>query len=234
MKKVIFLFCLMTSFFYVSAQYNRYEEITNPNLQWINKEPARSSFISYPDKASAQSGQTPFRISLNGIWKFFFTENPAFLPAGFARSDFDILSWSDIQVPGNWEIQGFGTPIYVNHPHEFVSKGYPPYLQAPDPPNVPKDFNPVGIYRRSFEVPASWKGQRVFISLDGVKSATYLFINGKEVGMSKDSKTPARFDITDYLQSGRNIVALEVYRWSDASYLECQDFWRISGIERDV
>jgi len=234
MKKLIFLFSLMTVSFHTSAQYNRYEEITNTNLQWINKEPARTSFVSYPNKAIAQSGSSPWRLSLNGLWKFYFTHNTATLPADFARVDINTSLWHDIQVPGNWEVQGFGIPIYVNIPYEFVSHGYPPYLQAPDPPFIPKEYNPVGIYRRDFEVPETWKGQRVFISLDGVKSATYLFINGKQVGMSKDSKTPARFDITDYVHAGKNVVALEVYRWSDASYLECQDFWRISGIERDV
>ncbi|MCL2727216.1 MAG: DUF4981 domain-containing protein [Bacteroidales bacterium] len=234
MKKIVFLLFLMTSFYQVNAQYDRYEEITNTNLQWINKEPARASFVSYPNAISAQSGSTPWRLPLNGVWKFMFTQNPLELPHDFARVDLDTSLWQDIQVPGNWEVQGFGTPIYVNHPYEFVSLGYPPYLQAPDPPHVPREFNPVGIYRRDFEVPADWKGQRIFISLDGVKSATYLFVNGKQVGMSKDSKTPARFDITDWLQSGNNTLALEVYRWSDASYLECQDFWRISGIERDV
>ena len=234
MKKVVLLLNLTVLCVGLLAQTHRYDVITNTNLQWINKEPARASFVSYPDLGSARSGQSPWRLSLNGVWEFFFTENPNSLPNGFAHPSFDTSSWSEIRVPGNWEVQGFGTPIYVNHPYEFVSKGYPPYLQKPDPPYIPLEFNPVGIYRRTFELPSGWKGQRVFISLDGVKSAAFLFINGKEVGMSKDSKTPARFDITDFVQSGKNVVAIEVYRWSDASYLECQDFWRISGIERDV
>ncbi|MCL1974409.1 MAG: DUF4981 domain-containing protein [Bacteroidetes bacterium] len=226
MKKVIFILLTGLLCNCLSAQPDRYNDLTNPNLQWINKESARASFTSVGNKEGY--------LSLNGQWKFFFSENPELRPLGFARPDLDVSSWDDIKVPGNWEVQGFGTPIYVNSDYEFVSKGYPPYMQAPDPPFVPKTFNPVGIYRRDFNVPSSWMDQRIFISFDGVKSAAYLFINGKEVGMSKDSKTPARYDITDYIQVGKNVLALEVYRWSDASYLECQDFWRISGIERDV
>ena len=234
MKKSALFCCLMVCCLGSFAQPDRYEKITNPNLQWINKESARASFSLYPDMESVLSGKTSRRISLNGIWRFFFSENPSNRPHDFAQGSFDASLWSEITVPGNWEMQGFGLPIYVNSDYEFVSKGYPPYMQEPLPPFVPKEFNPVGIYRRNFELPVEWTGQRIFISLDGIKSASFLFINGKEVGMSKDSKTPARFDITDYVQSGRNVVAIETYRWSDASYLECQDFWRLSGIEREV
>ena len=234
MKKVVLSLFITSLFFYAHAQHSRYEEITNTNLQWINKEPARASFVSYPDEGTVQLGRTPWRIPLNGTWKFFFTQNPVERPNGFAQASFDVSSWKNIQVPGNWEVQGFGIPVYVNSDYDFVSEGYPPYMQAPAPPYIPTDFNPTGIYRRDFEMPAAWEGQRIFISLDGVKSAVYLFINGQQVGMSKDSKTPARFDITDYVQSGKNVVSLEVYRWSDASYLECQDFWRLAGVERDI
>ena len=215
--------------------YSRYAEISNPNLCEINREPARATFTSYPNSSLAMQGEaSPWRLSLNGEWQFFYTEDPRQRPEGFAHKNYDASQWQPIQVPGNWEIQGYGTPIYVNQPYEFVSKGRPPYMAAPNPPHTPSDFNPLGIYRRSFQIPADWAGQQVFLSLDGVRSVAFVFLNGQQVGMSKDSKTPARFNLTPWLQAGENTIAIEVYRWSDASYLECQDFWRLSGIERDV
>jgi beta-galactosidase len=152
--------------------------------------------------------------------------SPADQPVDFYKDDYDLGRWDTIHVPSMWEFQGYGVPIYVNSDYEFP----PPW----DPPHVPHDYNPVGSYKRWFALPKEWDGREIFIHFGAVKSAFYIWINGQKVGYSEDSKTPAEWDITRYLRQGENSVALEVYRWSDGTYLECQDMWRISGISRDV
>ena len=159
-----------------------------------------------------------------------FEERPK---EGFYELDFNDTSWSDIQVPGNWEVQGFRYPIYVNTTYEFTSQDSP-FWDRPMPPLVPREFNPTGTYRKEFDLPSSWQGKDIIISFDGVKGASYFYLNGEFLGMSKDSKLPVRFNITSRAKPGKNVIAMQTHRWSEATYLECQDFWRISGIERDV
>ena len=142
----------------------------------------------------------------------------------FFKPEVKVDHWAEIVVPSNWELQNYGIPIYVNAGYTF----------PPNPPFIPHDYNPVGSYRRDFEIPETWKEGRVFIHFAGVSSAFYLWINGQKIGYSQDSMTPAEFDITPYIKPGKNTVAAEVYRWSDGSYLEDQDMWRFSGIYRDV
>lgn len=211
----------------------------NPKVFDINKEKPSATFISFPDAESAltqERNQSLYYRSLNGTWKFKLVKRPADRPAGFEMPDYDVSGWDDIPVPSNWELLGYDVPIYVNHPYEFADPRFPitELRNGPEPPRVPRDYNPVGSYRRSFKVPESWTGREVFIRFGAVKSAMYLWVNGKKVGYSQGSKTPAEWNITNYLVPGENTLAVEVYRWSDGSYLECQDFWRISGIERDV
>ncbi len=200
----------------------------DPEILHHNRLPAHSSFVSFPDAQGALKKKAPessFYASLNGTWKFHFSEGPQNRPEKFYLENFDAGDWMDIQVPGNWELQGFGVPIYTDTEYPF----------PPDPPFVPHEDNPVGSYRRTFEVPASWKDRRILICFDGVRSAFYLWINGKSVGYSQGSKTPAEFDVTDVVRWDKvNVLAVEVYRYSDGSYLEDQDYWKISGIERDV
>lgn len=174
---------------------------------------------------------SPYYLDLNGAWKFNWVQNPATRPLGFQNADFDKSDWDDIAVPGNWELQGYGTPIYVNERYEFDS---PFYNFKKNPPFVPTEQNEVGSYFRTFEVPTSWDGRRVVLCLEGVCSFYYVWVNGHKLGYNMDSKTAAEWDVTEYLQEGENTLALEVYRWSAGAYLECQDMWRISGIERDV
>jgi beta-galactosidase len=165
------------------------------------------------------------------LWKFNYSNGPDSRPADFYKSDFNTSAWKNINVPGNWELQGFGMPMYLNHPYDFSP------LKRPTPPVIdfiPEKENPVGSYVRSFTVPDSWTGRDVYLHFGAVKSAMYVWVNGTEVGYSQGAKTPAEFNITPYLKTGDNKLAVEVYRWSDGSFLECQDFWRISGIERDV
>mgnify|MGYP000052031300 CR=1 FL=1 len=238
MIKDFLLTCLAAFPFALTAQENnRYEEITNPKLTSINREPARSTFTSYVTEADAVINDRKngtFRLSLNGKWKFHYVETFADRPTDFMMDRVDASRWPDINVPGNWELQGFGTPIYVNHPYEFCSSGYPPYWDKPNPPYVPQEWNPTGTYRREFTLPGDWDDKEIFLSADGVRGAAFYYLNGKFVGMSKDAKTPARFNVSTIAKKGKNVIAIQIHRFSDANYLECQDFWRISGIERDI
>ena len=195
----------------------------------VNKEAPRSSFMTYGDRATALTARyenSPYYQLLNGTWKFYFVDSYRQLPDGITDPSTDASSWADITVPGNWEVQGFGTAIYTNHGYEFKPRN-------PQPPLLPED-TPVGVYRRDFTVPDSWDERDVYLHIAGAKSGVYVYVNGREVGYNEDSKNPAEFLINPYLQPGKNVLTLKIYRWSTGSYLECQDFWRMSGIERDV
>ena len=204
-----------------------HRDLENPAVFERNKEPARATFFPFADKESALSrdpGRSQFVQSLNGPWKFRWVRDPADRPTDFFRADFDDGSWDEIPVPSNWELLGYGIPIYTNIPYPF----------PPDPPRVPEHWNPVGSYRRSITVPDDWAGMQVFVHFGSVKSAMYVWMNGQAVGYSQGSKTPAEFNITRFLKPGANTLAVQVYRFSDGAYLEGQDYWKISGIERDV
>jgi len=193
-----------------------------------NKEDARATLIPFADAASARVKRfedSAYYRSLNGTWRFHWWPTPGAASWDFyaypaARGDF-----VDIQVPGNWQLQGFGTPIYVNFRN----------LSSPaEPPTTNPEDNPVGSYWRTFEVPAAWGDKRVFVHFEGVQSAFYVWVNGEEVGYSEGSMTGAEFDITEYVSPGKNEIALQVLRWCDGSQLEDQDMWRLSGVHRDV
>jgi beta-galactosidase len=192
-----------------------------------NVEAPRAHFVAWPDRAAALSADTArneWFKSLNGDWKFRFSDSPGSRPRSFFDEDFDVSGWAEIPVPSNWERHGFGYPIYVNVPYPFEI----------DEPRVPEHENPVGSYRRNFNVPEEWAGRDVFLQFGAVSSAFYLWINGEYVGYSEGSKTPSEFKVTEFLRPGANTLAVEVYRWSTGSYLEDQDFWSLSGIQRDV
>ena len=184
------------------------------------------------DFRHAAYDKSPWYMSLNGTWKFNWVRNPENRPKDFYKPRYHTGNWANIKVPGNWERQGFGLPIYVNETYEFVDPMFG--MTKPTPPLVPTEFNEVGSYRRTFKVPADWQNRRVVISFEGVSSFFYVWLNGQLLGYNQDSKTSAEWDISDKLVKGENVLAVEVYRWSSGSYLECQDMWRISGIERDV
>jgi len=218
-------------------KYNSYEGVTfteqeprdweNPGMFNRNREEPRATFVSFPDMAGALKGvkeDSPNHILLDGTWKFNWVKSPDERPYWFFKDDFDTRGWDDIEVPSNWEMKGYDVPLYVNAGYPFKS----------NPPNIHHEWNPVGSYKRSFRVPASWHGREVFVTFGAVSSAFYLYVNGEQVGYSQDSKVPAEFNISKYLKRGRNTIAVEVYRWSDGSYLEDQDFWRLSGIQRSV
>lgn len=199
----------------------------NPEIFAINKLPARANFFAYESIDLAIKGElansTRF-LSLNGQWQFNWVDKPAERPVDFFRTNFDTSQWKSITVPGNVERQGYGIPHYMNIEYVF------PVNQ----PHIPHDYNPVSSYVKHIELPENWKGQQIFIHLGAVNSAMYIWVNGKKVGYSQGSKLPAEFDITNFVKKGANKIALEVYRWSDGSYLEDQDGWSLSGLERDV
>lgn len=199
----------------------------NPNIFNINKEKAHPHFMSFNNRNDALEndfGRSAYYKLLNDQWKFHWVERPKDRPKDFYSLNFNDTDWDEIAVPANWELHGYGIPIYTNVRYPFPA----------NPPKIPHEYNPVGSYRYWFEIPDNWKKRDVILHFGAVKSAMYLWINGQKVGYSQGSKLPAEFDITDYVVTGKNLIALEVYRWSDGSYLEDQDFWRLSGIERDV
>lgn len=193
-----------------------------------NKLPARSTFWRFDTVEQALSGErddSPYVKLLNGKWRFQWVSTPAERPTAFHRTDYDDTDWATIPVPSNWELEGHGQPIYTNIVYPFDKN--PPFIDG-------SNGNPVGSYRTRFAIPKGWDGRRVEIGFDGVESAFYLWLNGKPIGYSQGSRTPARFDLTPHLKPDENVLAAQVFRWSDGSYLEDQDFWRLSGIFRDV
>jgi beta-galactosidase len=209
----------------------------NEQVIQINREPVRSTFVPFPTIAAALNDDitnSPFYFSLNGSWKFHWVPDPTLRPTNFFETNFNDSNWTNIDVPSCIEMRGFGIPIYVSSGYPF--KIDPPRVMSEPPTNYTSfsQRNPVSSYRRTFELPSGWKGRRVFIHFDGVESAFYLWINGARVGYSENSRSPAEFDLTDFVKMGVNQIAVEVYRWSDGSYLEDQDMWRMSGIFRGV
>ncbi len=222
--KWIFTGLIAWLFITANAQVNDWE---NPAVFQINREPARATFMPYADAGSVVTDEytsSPWYMSLNGSWKFQWSPTPDQRPKDFYKTDFNTENWKEIKVPSNWELQGYGIPIYTNITYPFPKN--PPYIDHSD--------NPVGSYRRYFELPTNWNNRRVYLHFEAGTAAMYIWINGQKVGYTENTKSPAEFDVTAYVKPGRNLVAVESYRWSDGSYLEDQDFWRLSGIDRNV
>ena len=219
---VLLAACLATA----RAQAPDPAEWQNPELTQQGQEAPRASFQLRERLAgtAADTARSPWQLSLNGTWKFNYVDRPADRPLDFFRLGFDDGPWRTIQVPSNWEVQGFGTPIYTNITYPFPKNQ--PYI---DPA-----YNPVGTYRRTFAVPAGWAGKQVLLHFGSISGCAFVYVNGQRVGLSKAAKSPAEFDITKYLRPGANELAVQVLRWHDGSYLEDQDFWRLSGLDRAV
>jgi beta-galactosidase/beta-glucuronidase len=228
MSKCLFYFffacCLANSLTLPAQSANNPWE--DPEVFGINKLPAHAWFVPFQDRENALSfaAQNSDRYQLlNGDWFFNFQTNPDETPANFQGEDFQ-HDWSTIPVPSNWQTEGYGMPIYANVSMPFATK----------PPFVPHATNETGLYRKTFTVAGAWAEDQVILGFEGVQSAFYLWVNGQEVGYSEGSMTTAEFDVTAYLRPGENLLAVKVIRWSDGSFLENQDFWRLSGIYRDV
>jgi len=237
MKKILIYILIATLSFSACKRYHSYEGVPftekeprdweNPEMFNQNREAPHATLISFPDEQSALESDkrnSPAYLSLDGTWKFNWVKSPDQRPYWFFKDDFDTRGWDNIEVPSNWQRKGYDIPIYVNIGYGF--KKNPPYIDH--------EWNPVGSYKRSFKVPSDWKEKEIFLQFGAVSSAFYVWLNEQLVGYSQDSKMPAEFNITKYLKKGKNSIAVEVYRWSDGSYLEDQDFWRLSGIQRSV
>ena len=226
-SRIIPTCALALSFIPATAQTPYWKDM---NVTTVNGNSQRTELVFYPDEASARETafeESPNYRSLDGQWKFRYFDSQEQVPQDIAATTASgTEGWDSIKVPGNWELQGFGTAIYVNQKFEFATWN-------PTPPSLP-EVTPAGVYFRTFEVPASWDGREIYLNIGGAKSGVYVYVNGKEAGFSNDSKNLVRYDITPYVRSGENTLVIKALRWSTGSYLECMDFWRISGIERSV
>ncbi|MFP4289056.1 MAG: glycoside hydrolase family 2 TIM barrel-domain containing protein [Bacteroidales bacterium] len=212
----------------IAQKANMIKEYENPHVNGINRLPARATSVSFSSLENALQTdhiKSERYQSLSGNWDFFFLPTDKGVPANFYKPSFKTRNWDQIPVPSNWEMHGFGTAIYTNIPYPFVPV---------DPPYVPDDDNPTGLYRTTFSIPAEWQNMQVTLQFGGVSSAYYVYVNGEFVGYSEDSHLPAEYDITPYLKRGENLLAVKVHKYSDGVYLEDQDHWRMGGIHRDV
>ncbi|MDR0511399.1 MAG: DUF4981 domain-containing protein [Rikenellaceae bacterium] len=231
MKKIL-LFCGMLA---SAAGFGQLPYWQDLNVVGVGKEPPRTAFMSYESEAAAlaalRSPCTDYAASryyrlLNGTWKLYYVDSWRKLPANITDPAVATDDWRNVEVPGNWELQGFGEAVYVNQPYEFAT-------HDPVPPLLP-EANPVGVCRRDVEIPSDWLERDVYLHIAGAKSGVYVYVNGSEVGYGEDSKNPAEFLLNPYIKEGRNTLALKIFRWSTGLWLECQDFLRVSGVERDV
>lgn len=234
LKKIVLAIVLLSLPANVFAQLPA--ELQNPEIVSLNRMPMRNSAFGYESMEKAKQydkEKSANFFSLNGSWKFNWVKDPNQRPQKFHELGYDDSKWTDFRIPASWEVNGYGLPIYVNQPYDFAGHNLR-YGKMNPPFDIPANNNPVGSYRKRINLPANWKGKQIFIHVGNAKSCLFVWVNGKKVGYSEDSKLAAEFDITDFVKEGENLIAFQVYRWSDASYLECQDMFRFSGIERDV
>lgn len=228
--KQLFLF-IATLLCPLTSTGQSFTEWKDPSVNSINREPMHASFFAYENKEKAiadvkeKSGKY---LSLNGMWHFQWVPDLTDRPTDFFKLNYDDKAWDQIEVPGIWEMHGYGDPLYVNQRYEWD------YLMKPEPPVTPEKNNHVGSYRREIEIPDNWTGQEVILHLGAVSPNIYVWVNGRFVGYSEDSKLEAEFNITPYIKKGKNLIAFQIFRWCDGKYVECQDFWRFTGISRDV
>ncbi len=218
---------LTAGFIFTSIHAQQGNEWNNLRVLNVNKEKLHSYFVPFEslEKAIPQNeAKSAYYFSLNGVWKFNHVNKPADRPIDFYKDNYNTNDWDEMPVPGNWHFYGYDYQIYVNQLYPFPK----------NQPHAPTEFNPVGSFKRSFELPTTWKGKEIYINLGGVNSGYYLWINNNYVGYNEDTKTGGEWNITKYLKSGKNTASIQVFRWTDGSYLECQDFWRLAGIDRDV
>ncbi|MBP8793587.1 MAG: DUF4981 domain-containing protein [Lutibacter sp.] len=212
---------------YVAEKWEN-PEWENPEIFQINREEPTASFYKYTEEKKALENaswdKSSLYQSLNGTWDFYYADSVQARPVDFYKDGFDIKGWDTIEVPSNWEMKGFGIPVYTNRTYMFPA----------NPPFIPHNINNVGSYKREFEISEDWDGKDIYLHFEGVSGAMYIWLNGEKVGYNEGSKTAAEYKITNLVKKGKNSLAVQVLRWSDASYMEDQDFWRLSGIERDV
>ena len=195
-----------------------------------NRLPMHASYFVYENEQKAKQNdwkQSANYQNLNGTWKFKWVEKPADLPQHYEATGFDDSGWDNFKVPANWEIYGYGYPIYVNIGYAFQN------IMKPDPPIVPLNDDPTGVYRREITINDSWKGKQIILHIGSAKSNLEVWVNGQYTGYGEDGKLPSEFDVTSFVKPGKNLIVMKIMRWCDGTYLEGQDFWRLSGITRD-
>ncbi|MCM4157283.1 glycoside hydrolase family 2 TIM barrel-domain containing protein [Gramella sp. AN32] len=224
-KTVLMVFSILITV--MGTAQEKQNEWENPEKLDQNKEGARAQFVLYKNELTAKKAsktESEYYQSLNGTWKFNIVKTPGQRPEDFYKAGLNDENWKNITVPSNWELEGFDIPIYTNVTYPFPK----------NPPYIDEKYNPVGSYRTGFTIPQDWNEKEIILHFGSISGYAQVYLNGKKVGMTKASKTPAEFNITPYLEKGENLLAVQVFRWHDGSYLEDQDFWRLSGIERDV
>lgn len=227
MKRIYLVFFILSFVMAIQCFAQDQNLYSNHLVFEVNKLEAHADFFSFETEQLADKNQfekSARFLSLNGDWKFNWVRSPKDRIQNFYELDLNDQTWETIPVPANWEVEGYDYPIYLDERYPFTTNW----------PNAPEDYNPVGTYRHTFNIPSHWVEQEIILHFAGAKSAMYLYINGKYVGYSQGSKTPAEFDINSFIKKGKNLIAIQMYRWSDASYLESQDMLRMSGIEREV
>ena len=226
-KNILTCYLLLVCTTLSSQTFNEWKD---PVVNEVNRSPMHTSYFAYQNEHSALKGckeASQNFMSLNGIWKFLWVKDADKRPMNFYKISYDDKSWDNMQVPGLWALNGYGDPVYVNY-------GYPWRNQfAGEPPAIPVADNQVGSYRKEIIIPADWKGKEIFAHFGAVSSNMYLWVNGQFVGYSEDSKLEAEFNLSRYLKPGKNLIAFQVFRWCDGSYLEDQDFLRLAGVGRD-
>ena len=232
MKSRVILILIVSCFFVIfSVKAQSFNEWHDPAVNSINSAQMHAAYFAYENaelaKDNVRKNSTNF-MSLNGLWNFNWVRDANLRPETFFQTNYDDKQWDKIEVPGIWEVNGYGEAMYVN------SRVPWDYIMKPDPPTVPEQENWVGSYRRTITIPKNWDGKDVFINLGAVSSAVYLWVNGQFVGYSEDRKLEPEFDITSYLKKGKNLIAFQVFRWCDGTYTELQDFWRLAGTSRDM
>ena len=230
MKKLIFgIFLLIAGF--TNAQPKPGQPFwLNERINEENRLPMHASYFVYENEQLAKKNDWKLSsnyLTLNGEWKFKFVDKPDDLPKNFESAGFDDSGWDKFRIPATWEVNGYGYPIYVNVGYEFQN------LMKSNPPIVPMDINSTGVYRREITINDGWKGKQVILHIGSAKSNLAVWVNGKYVGYGEDSKLPSEFDVTTFMKPGKNLICLKLMRWCDGTYLEGQDFWRMSGINRD-
>ena len=219
----------LLGFSLLTGHAQTFKEWQDPEVNAVNRAPMHTDYFAYESIQAIENGkeQSEYYLSLDGSWKFFWVANADQRPTDFWKTGFNDKGWDDMQVPGVWELNGYGDPIYVNTGYAWRNQ------YKNNPPYVPTEKNHVGSYRREIMVPASWKGKDIIAHFGAVSSNMYIWVNGKYVGYSEDSKLEAEFDLTRYLKPGeKNLIAFQVFRWCDGSYLEDQDFFRYTGVAR--
>ena len=227
MKRNVLICALALTGVTAFAQQGEWQD---PNVNAINRAPMHTNYFAFESEKAALEGcrlASDNYMTLNGTWKFNWVESADQRPTDYYKTDFNDKGWDDIQVPGVWELNGYGDPIYVNVGYAWRSQ------YKNNPPYVPVANNHVGTYRKEIVIPSDWKGKQIIAHFGSVTSNMYLYVNGKFVGYSEDSKLEAEFDLTKYVKPGKNLIAFQVFRWCDGSYLEDQDFYRYSGVGRD-